>query len=423
MTEVTTDPAVRTQAEAMAEALIPQLDSRIAARLAAQAETQEQQFKELLAGYGLLDEHGEPKPPPVDPIATALAQSRPFARLGDQLQAIVRAASPSGGVDPRLGQIMAATGMSEGVPGDGGFLLQDTYVNDIFRRVNETGQVFSRITRRYPLSGNSNSIKLPGIDETSRADGSRWGGVQAYWVAEGGSVTATKPTFSRIALELNKLMATSYATNEQLSDTPIIEGLVQEGFAEEMGFKLDDAAIRGTGVGEPLGILNATAKVEVAKETGQAADTIVYENVLKMWARLWARSRSNAVWFINQDIEPQLATMSVAVGTGGVPVYLPATGASQSGYSTLFGRPVVPIEQCSTLGDAGDIILADMSQYWAIDKGGVNQASSMHVQFLTDETAFRATYRADYTPMWTSALTPFKGSNTLSPFITLAARA
>ena len=115
--------------------------------------------------------------------------------------------------------------------------------------------------------------------------------------------------------------------------------------------------------------------------------------------------------------------MSVAVGTGGVPVYLPATGASQSGYSTLFGRPVVPIEQCSTLGDAGDIILADMSQYWAIDKGGVNQASSMHVQFLTDETAFRATYRADYRPMWTSALTPFKGSNTLSPFITLAARA
>lgn len=408
------------QAIAMAEAIAPQLDARIQARMdAAQQAFNDRMIADLQA-RGVLDEDGHVIRPPQEK-----PKAGPFNSLGEQLQAIMRSTGPQATLDERLPLIYGATGMSEATPADGGFLLQDTYVNELFQRINETGVVFARITRRYPLGGNSNSIKMPAIDETSRADGSRWGGVRAYWVPEGGSVTAVKPAFQRIPLELNKLMAVSYATNEQLSDTPIIGNLVRDGFGEEFGFKLDDAAIRGSGVGEPLGILNADATVSVSKETGQAAATIVAQNVLKMWSRLNARSRQNAVWFINQDAEPQLAQMSIAVGTGGVPIWMPAGGLSGLPYSTLFGRPVIPIEQCSTVGTVGDIILADMTQYWAIEKGapGGDFTSSIHVQFLTDETAFRATYRADFRPMWTSALTPFKGSNTISPFITLATRA
>lgn len=420
MAETDVRDPMQAQAIAVAEALIPQLDANIAARLEASQATMLATVMTDLQARGLLDAEGQVVRPPADRVT-----AKPFNRFGDQLRAIMQSTGPGAGIDKRLLEVYAATGMSEGTPADGGFLLQDTYAADLFKRINETGKVFARITRRYPLGGNSNSIKMPAIDETSRADGSRWGGVRAYWVAEGASTTATKPALQRIALELNKLMAVAYATNEQLSDTPIIEALVRDGFGEEFGFKLDDAAINGSGVGEPLGVLNAAATVSQAKETGQAAATIVFQNVLKMWSRLIASSRGNAVWFINQDCEPQLSQMNLAVGTGGVPVYMPAGGISGLPYSTLFGRPVVPIEQCSTVGTVGDVILADMSQYWAIDKGapGGDLTSSIHVQFLTDETAFRATYRADFRPMWTSALTPFKGtSNTVSPFVTLATR-
>jgi HK97 family phage major capsid protein len=419
------DPMVVNQATAMAEELVRQFDARIEARLDNQvAAMQREATESYLREVGLVDAEGRaalpstPPPPPVEGNAT-----RPFARLGDQLQSIRRAASPGASADGRLLEVYGATGMSEGVAADGGYLLQDTFVDDIMRLTHDTGQVFGRITRRYPLGGNSNSIKMPGIDETSRADGSRWGGVRGYWVEEGGTLTASKPTFQRIALELNKIAVLSYATSEQLQDTPVIEGLIRDGFSEEFGFMLDDAAIRGTGVGQPLGILTSSATVSVAKETNQVAATIVFENIVKMWSRLYARSRSNAVWFINQDIEPQLLSMSLAVGTGGVPVYLPANGLSGAPFATLMGRPVVPIEQAATVGTVGDIILADMSQFWAIDKGGANYASSIHVQFLTDETAFRGTYRVDFRPMWLSALTPAQGTNTVSPFVTLATRA
>jgi len=137
-----------------------------------------------------------------------------------------------------------------------------------------------------------------------------------------------------------------------------------------------------------------------------------------------APSRLNSVWLINQEIEPQLDTLAVPVGTGGFPVYMPPGGIADAPYGRLKGRPVIAIEQCQALGDAGDIILADFSQYMIADKGGVQSASSMHVLFTTDEMTFRFIYRVDGQPLWNSALTPYKGtSNTLSPFVTLGARA
>ena len=110
------------------------------------------------------------------------------------------------------------------------------------------------------------------------------------------------------------------------------------------------------------------------------------------------------------------------VGTGGVPVYMPANGLSASPYNMLLNRPVIEVEYADTLGQEGDLSLVDFSQYVLADKGGVQAASSMHVAFLTDEMVFRITYRVDGEPIWHAPLTPYKGSNTLSPFITLAQR-
>jgi len=187
---------------------------------------------------------------------------------------------------------------------------------------------------------------------------------------------------------------------------------------------IDDAIINGTGAGQPLGVLNSGCLVTVSKEAGQPAATILAENVIKMWARMWSKSRKNAVWFINQDIEPQLYTMSLAVGTGGIPVYMPAGGLADAPYGRLMGRPVIPIEQCQTLGTLGDVILADLSQYMLADKGGIQAASSIHVRFVYDETTFRFVYRVDGQPVRASAITPYKGGagNSLSSFVVMETR-
>jgi HK97 family phage major capsid protein len=338
------------------------------------------------------------------------------------LQCVRVAAITPSAIDPRLNPRAAALGANEKIGSEGGFLVGTDVSKELLEELHES-ETLAPMCDPVPISNDSNGITINGVDETSRANGSRFGGVQAYWADEAGTATATKPKFRKIKMTLSKLLAFYYATDEELADTSVLAALAQRAFAEEMSFKVDDSIIRGTGSGQPLGILNAPVLVSVAKETGQLAATIQFENLTKMYARMPARSKRRANWFINDDVFPQLQTMTIAAGAMNVPVYLPPGGASEAPYGTIFGRPVMPIEQCETLGTVGDIILADLSQYKLATKGGLQQASSIHVQFLTGEQVFRFVYRADGQPARSTPMTPFKGSATQSPFVVLATRA
>lgn len=350
-----------------------------------------------------------------------------FSGFGEFAMSVRNAMIPGGHVDPRLIKIhAAASGLNETVPSEGGFLVQkdisQTFMEDLFA----TNILWNRVGRRVSISGNANGTKVNGFDETSRAS-SRGGGMISYWVGEAGQGTATKPKFRQIDLTLKKLMGLCYATDENLSDAAQLESVLRNGFNSEFGFKLDDSLINGNGASEPLGILAADCLVSVSKETGQKASTIVAENVIKMFSRMFAGSLSNAIWLINQNTLPQLLTMSIAVGTGGVPVYLPPGNtliAAPGG--ALMGRPVYPIEQCASVGTVGDIIFADFTNgYVVAEKGGLKTDMSIHLRFDYDESVFRFILRADGQPIRKTALTPFKGgsTSTQSHFIALETRA
>ena len=341
--------------------------------------------------------------------------------MGEFLQAVAKASSPGGRMDNRLIYQNSASGLNESVSSEGGFMLENDFIQDMFDVMMSESQVANRI-RMIPIGANTNRLRTLGIDETSRANGSRWGGVQAYWIAEAETVTKSKPKFREIDMALQKLLALCYVTDDLLQDATALEAIVKQAYADEMSFKIDDAIINGTGVGMPLGVLNSEALVTVAKEKDQAAGTIKYENILKMWSSVPARLRANAVWYINQEIEPQLYTMALNIGTGGAPVFLPSGGASSSQYSTLLNRPIIPIEQCSVLGKKGDIILADPTQYIGIDKKAPTADVSIHVRFLYDEQVFRFIYKFNGAPYRNKPITPYKGANSLSPFVTLADR-
>lgn len=370
---------------------------------------------------------GGPPAPSDPPERTDPTRDQGWSSFGEMLRAVAIAERSQGRqLDRRLVEVpatqsRAASGAGEAVPSDGGFLVQQDFSTTLLQRTYETGQVIGEVMR-IPVSSNANGLKLNGIDETSRATGSRWGGVRTYRAAEADTVTASRPKFRRISLELQKLMALCYATDELLEDTAALESVVMTAFPQEFGWRLDNEVIRGIGAGEMLGVLNAPSLVTVAKETGQAAASFYYENAVNMFARLWAPSVPRSKWYINQDVYPQLLQMSMVVGTGGAPVFLPPGGASAAPYGSLLGRPIQPIEQASTLGTVGDVILMDPTQYVMIEKGGLKTASSIHVRFLYDEQVFRFTMRNDGQPLWHSALTPANGSNTVSPYVALATR-
>ena len=343
-------------------------------------------------------------------------EDKGFKSLGEQLMAVYRASVPGNTkIDERL-STRAASGLNETTPSDGGFLVQKDFVAELLKKTFETGILASKV-RKIPISTNANGLKINAIEDDNRTNGNRFGGVQTYWTDEAEKLAESKPKFRQIDLSLKKLTGLCYATDELLQDAAALEAVIRQAFQEEFAFKIDDAILHGNGSGQPLGVLKSGALVKQELEAGQTAK-ITVENLVKMWSRLWSRSRTNSAWYINQQIEPLLYMLQV----GDKPVYIPAGGLSEKPYATLFGRPVMPLEQCSELGEAGDILLADLSQYLLIDKGGINAASSIHVRFLYDEAVFRFVYRVDGQPIWNKPITPYRGSATLSPFVALAKR-
>ena len=352
-----------------------------------------------------------------------------FKSFGEQLQAVYLAGLPGrqAATDNRLVAMqkkqsaLKQTGMSEGVPADGGFLVQQDFASELFKLAHSDGEFLTRV-KKVPIGPTANGLIMNAIAETNRGTGTRWGGMQGYWLAEAGVKTPSHPTFRRMEWNLRKLAVLCWATDELLQDTVALGSIITQAASEEIRWLTEEAIMNGLGGGQPVGIMGHPSLVTVPAEPLQAPTTIVFENILNMYARRWSGSWSNMVWFINQDIEPQLLALNAAVGAGGQMVYMPPGGISQAPYATLYGKPVIPSEHTATLGTTGDICLFDLGQYLLIDKGGVQAASSIHVNFVYDETCFRFVYRVDGQPLWNAQLTPANSALTQSPFVVLAGR-
>lgn len=318
----------------------------------------------------------------------------------------------------------AVQGMSEGVGSEGGFSVLPEFSPEIHDRVYENS-IFG-MTDNYTVTGNG--MRFPRNAETSRATGSRSGGITAYWVGEGTAATASAPKLAETELRLKKLMVIVYLTNELIDDNGYaLEQWVSRKVQEEIQFMLGNAVFNGTGVGSPLGFTKSPVLITVDPVVGQAADTIIAQNIISMWARRLANAPQEGwAWFMHQSVEAQLALMYAETGVSGGLVYMPPTGLSGRPYGTLQGLPIVTSEFSPTLGDANDICLANLKEYVSISKGGVTEATSTEVEFLTDQLALRFTMRVDGRPYDDSAITPFAAGATTPPtqsaFIGLGAR-
>jgi HK97 family phage major capsid protein len=340
---------------------------------------------------------------------------QPFPTGGEFFQAVKNAALHPAYEDVRLKSLSLnkAIGLSEGIPADGGYLLQPGVAGGILERMYDVGDLLSRVSSD-PIGPNSNSMLYNAVDETSRVDGSRWGGVLGYWLAEAGTKEKSKPTFRQMELKLKKVAALCYATDEQLADTTALESWLTRVVPEELRFQVESAFYRGNGVGKPLGIMNSPCLIAPLRVDANQVDEV---DIANMWARRW-QGVDDYVWLANSSLFPQLVNLTI----GNFPLILPVSGGLQGDPSfSIYGKPYIESEYTYALGTSGDIMLASLSQYQTINKGGVQSASSIHVQFLTDETVFRFVYRTDGQPLWNSALTPYDEGATKSPFVVLDA--
>lgn len=302
-------------------------------------------------------------------------------------------------------------------PSDGGYLIPEVLRAELLRVALEKSIVRSR-ARIIPMD--TLTVEFPAIDATSNVS-SVFGGVVGYWTEEGASLTESQPRFSRVALTAHKLTLYTEVPQELMNDSQLaLRAFIDEIFPEAVAWFEDIAFFIGGGVGEPLGFMNAPATIAVDR-VGSSTDTIVWADVVAMYARMLPQSLDRAVWVVSPSSLPQLLTMTV--GSGNAAVWIGGgnfpTGTSRPPM-TLLGAPVIVSEKAKAMGTQGDISFVDFGFYLLGDRQAMSAKQSEDFRFQNDLTAFKVTERVDGQPWLKSAITPQANADTLSPFVALA---
>ncbi|WP_434112976.1 phage major capsid protein [Methylocaldum sp. GT1TLB] len=344
-----------------------------------------------------------------------------FRNLAEFMAAL---ASERGDSRLRVGTPIHAAGMTEGTGSSGGFLVPPQFLAEILGPAFVESGILSRVSV-VPMT--SSAVMIAGFNNTDSHAGGAIGGLTMEWAGEGQQLSSQTGKVRAVTMQAKKGAVMVEVTNELLFDSPAASIQLREIMSAAARFGLEAAILTGNGVGRPLGLLNDNAKIVIGKETSQAADTINYQNIIKMVARIHPSLLPGAVWVANPTTLTQLLNIqrpiSDAAGTdyvGGdiLPVFQTGVGGTFS----LLGLPLVFSEALPVLGDAGDLVLASFSEYLLGLRLDARLDVSTEFRFDHDKSVFRLILRADGLSRWDQALQPMNG-NTLSWATTLEERA
>ncbi|HTV49523.1 MAG TPA: phage major capsid protein [Phycisphaerae bacterium] len=349
-----------------------------------------------------------------------------FRNLGEFAQS-VRKHYTGKGTDERLKKMWAiykADGMDETNLADGGALVPQEFASQLYRDVLAESLLFDK-ARKYPINL-GNTLFIPVRSMTELGATAAGGGSLGTWLnADGVQITPQKPVYNRVQMNLNRWGTLLPVTDELLADNNVaLSNFIFDEGGIALAWDLNSAFISGSGNGQPQGILNSGALITASSAEGQAPYSITYPNLVSMKTQLWTPRPgdfTNVAWIAHPDAEAQFEQLE---DTAGRNLYYAAGTIQQSPNPRLFGLPVIWSYHCSPVGHHGDIILADLSQYFVSTKasGPLETAMSMHFYFDSAEVAYRILYRIDGKTARTEPLEIPNGANSRSGFVTLAAR-
>lgn len=306
--------------------------------------------------------------------------------------------------------------MVENIGADGGFLVPEEFLPQLFM-LSPFGQYVRERALTIPMR--HRQVKMPTLDQTGTTAGTSnvYGGVDLQWTEEAEYKDETQSKFRQVSLIAHKLAAVTVVSDELLEDSAIeLEALLTRLFAGATMNEHDFTFIQGTGAGQPLGVVTANAAAGLGPTivvARQAANQIQVADIFNMLASF---TGSSPIWLAHQATMPQILGLA---GPAGNPSYVWINNLRDGAPMTLMGYPIFFIENAPTLGNAGDLILADWSKYLIGARKEVTIDASTHVYFRYDETMWRCVSRIDGRPWLCQPLTLRDGVTQVSPFVIL----
>jgi len=387
------------------------------------------QLKEIEAHMGEAARRVETKQEQKDAAAEERKDPKQFRDWEEYLRAAWWASHPKNnkGADPRLQSFKDESepghekkDLAENVGASGGFLVPVEFLAQLQQVIGENSIVQPRATI---IRMKRRQVDLPVLSQTGTTAGvPHWfGGISFYYGEENAEKTESDPAFRKVTLSAHKLYGYTRSSDELVEDSAIsladfFSGPL--GFAGGVAWWRDYTFLRGTGVGQPLGVVNAGATITVARAA--VGTPIQYVDLVNMMESFLPSARG--VWVAHQSTMSNFLTMVDPLGGyiwhpnysgGGIAGAMPGT---------LFGLPIIFTEKLPRVGSAGDVLLADFRYYLVGDRQAATIETTKYDRWRYDQTSWRVVDRHDGQPWLSAPLTLQDGTSQVSPFVILGAK-
>lgn len=297
----------------------------------------------------------------------------------------------------------------------GGYMVPTEYESQMMQIAYDVSPILNRVTR-VPVGSDSGTY--PALDQfvtptAGSGETALAAGVAAAQRQPGGSLNETEPNFEDIEWRIHNVGGFTKVDNELSADSPQAIGVLLERlFGVAVAAKNVRNILRGSGAGEPLGILNAAAAIGI---TPDSDNTFAYADALEMKSR-FKQVGGAPTWVWHPGIWQDVGVFEV--GTGGA-VWMANLGADAP--AGLLGYGYMDNEHMPQDDNAGCVLLADFAAYLFFERQGLVVAFSEHAAFTENRGTWRFTQRNDGQPWMKDAITLAdpQGSYTVSPFVFL----
>lgn len=302
----------------------------------------------------------------------------------------------------RIDDYFEGKAMGEGTDTAGGFLVPPEVSNELIP-LRDSVSVLRQLFTSQPVG--SDTIRFIAQDS----------GLAVAWTAEFAEKIKNDLSFSEFEAHIYTAAGMAVVSNQLLKDAKwSVDRLITADLAKRFVHLEEQAFINGSGVGQPLGIMNtpgvtsipytaATPKqVELLDKISDGVTEVQtkylgFPDAIVMHPRTWgwlAKGRMTAgeeyVLGAGQYGTPRKPNESIPGYTGGT---LPR--------GELFGLPVYTTPNIPTnLGTAKNesaVIVGDFSQGLVLDREGIVTDTSQHVYFTSNQTVFRSEERLGFT--------------------------
>lgn len=301
--------------------------------------------------------------------------------------------------------------LQEAIGASGGFLVPEEQRGELLS-FDPADQFYIR-DRCTVIPMRRRAVRIPALDQTGTTSGQPhwWGGILAKWTEELGEKEETEPKFRQIQLVAHKLVCYTEAGDELLADAGVsLAAFLGAAFRGVIRWYEEYAYLRGTGAGQPLGVIGAPATLVEPRAVAGAFDIT---DIINMVEQFQGRS---PVWIASRQCLSNLMQLN---GPAGNASYIFMPSARDAMPHTLFGYPLFFSEACPVLGNEGDLGLYDFKYYLAGDREAITVDASKHFKFQNDITAWRAVRRVAGMPWMSAPITYSDGTTQVSPFVVL----